>query len=132
MSFQLPAYWVSFGPHGPRTLPPKDEWKKVLLYTIAGCSLVGLMWPLRDLGARPAPRTMTKEWQEKTNEYLIRQHVEPLTGVSATYYSDADLKGAIQSDKGVMKRHVDIRGNSGGDTYSPKTTSYEDGKGKGH
>lgn len=130
-SLQLLAYYVSFGPHGPRTLPPKGEWKKVLLYTIGGCSIVGFLWPLRDLGARPAPRTMTKEWQEKSNEYLRAQHTEPLTGVSAVYYPDANLKGAIQSDKGVMKGHVNIRGNSGGDSYSPKTTSYEDGKGKG-
>ena len=45
--------------------------------------------------ARPPPRTMNREWQEKTNEYLKEQKVEPITGYSSEGYKG---KGAIQSD----------------------------------
>lgn len=45
--------------------------------------------------ARPPPKTMSREWQEKTNEYLKEQKVEPITGISSEGYKG---KGAIQND----------------------------------
>lgn len=45
------------------------------------------------LGGRPAPKTMSKEWQEASNEYLKEQKVEPVTGFAAEDYKG---KGMIQ------------------------------------
>ncbi|KAK3078495.1 Cytochrome c oxidase polypeptide 5, mitochondrial [Coniosporium uncinatum] len=36
--------------------------------------------------ARGSPKTMTKEWQEASNEYLKGQNSEPITGVSSEGY----------------------------------------------
>ena len=66
----IAAYWIAFGPHGPRALPPPDETFKVVTYTIAGvAAAVVLMFIVKQF-ARPPPSTMNKEWEEQTNEYL--------------------------------------------------------------
>ena len=64
------AYWIAFGPHGPRALPPPGEGKKVAAYTAAGVLFSFIIFVTVRSFANPAPRTMTKEWQEATNEYL--------------------------------------------------------------
>lgn len=64
------AYWIAFGPHGPRALPPPDEGKKVLLYTFIGLGVSFVVFAAMRMVANPAPHTMNKEWQEATNEYL--------------------------------------------------------------
>ena len=64
------AYWIAFGPHGPRSLPPPGE-NLYILKMVAlsmGAALV-LLWASRQL-ARPAPKTMNAQYQEMTNEYL--------------------------------------------------------------
>ena len=64
------AYWVAFGPHGPRALDPPGEGKKVALYTAIGlCASLLIFGTVRSF-AKPPPSTMTKEWQEATNEFL--------------------------------------------------------------
>ncbi|KAL2264417.1 hypothetical protein VTK26DRAFT_3304 [Humicola hyalothermophila] len=88
------AYWIAFGPHGPRSLPPPGENKKVALYTAVGVGFSLLLFSALRFFAKPAPATMTKEWQEKTNEILIAQKSDPLTGISSEGYSG---KGHIQS-----------------------------------
>ncbi|KAI9825221.1 MAG: Cytochrome c oxidase subunit 5A [Thelocarpon impressellum] len=88
------AYWIAFGPHGPRALPPPGETQKIVLYTLAGLGVaLGLMWAARSV-ARPPPSTMNKEWQEATNEYLKAQRVEPISGLSSADYVG---KGQVQS-----------------------------------
>lgn len=64
------AYWIAFGPHGPRALPPPDEGKKVFLYTLAGLGVSVVIFAILRSFAKPPPHTMTKEWQEASNEYL--------------------------------------------------------------
>ena len=63
------AYWIAFGPHGPRAQAPKGEsWKvfaKVTQLTIASV----LVFYAIHFFAGPKPKTMSKEWQEATNEY---------------------------------------------------------------
>lgn len=63
------AYWIAFGPHGPRAQPPKGEgWKiffKVLQLT--GASVLVFYAVHAFAGKQPA--TMSKEWQEASNEY---------------------------------------------------------------
>lgn len=66
----MPAYWIAFGPHGPRALPPPDERRRVALYTMYGVGVaLVIVWGARQF-ARGPPPTMTKEYQEQTNEYL--------------------------------------------------------------
>jgi len=75
------AYWIAFGPHGPRALPPPGETRKVVLYTFLGIAASGaLFWVTRHFASKETPRTMTKEWQEASEEYLKAQGSEPITG----------------------------------------------------
>lgn len=64
------AYWIAFGPHGPRSLPPPDEGKKVALGVAVGILASLALFSTSRLFAKPAPHTMNKEWQEAANEYL--------------------------------------------------------------
>lgn len=64
------AYWVAFGPHGPRALPPPGEGLKVFSYTMIGVVAAGLIFATTRAFAREGPSTMNKEWQEATNEYM--------------------------------------------------------------
>lgn len=64
------AYWIAFGAHGPRALDPPGEGKKVALYVAVGMGVSLALFGLIRSFAGPAPATMTKEWQEQTNEYL--------------------------------------------------------------
>lgn len=70
----LAAYWIAFGPHGPRAeAPPGESWK-VARYTAYGVLASVVIFSLTRYFARPAPRTMTKEYQELSNEYLRVRH----------------------------------------------------------
>ncbi|KAK0634789.1 cytochrome c oxidase subunit IV family [Bombardia bombarda] len=91
------AYWIAFGPHGPRSLPPAGEGKKVALYTAVGVGLSFVIFAALRSFAKPPPSTMTKEWQEETNEYLKAQNSDPLTGISSEGYEG---KGHVQSPSG--------------------------------
>ncbi|MCJ1363928.1 Cytochrome c oxidase subunit 5A [Acarospora aff. strigata] len=46
--------------------------------------------------AREPPTTMTKAYQEQSNEYLKNQNTEPITGVSSEGYKG---QGMVQSAK---------------------------------
>lgn len=46
------------------------------------------------LAGKGSPKTMTKEWQEASTEYLKEQKSEPLTGFSSEGYNG---KGMVQS-----------------------------------
>jgi len=88
------AYYIAFGAHGPRSLPPPGEGWKVAGYTLIGVGVsFGLFVTLR-IFAGPAPGTMNKEYQQATNEYLKAQNSEPISGISSEGYSGP---GAIQS-----------------------------------
>lgn len=63
------AYWISFGPHGPRAQPAKGEGMRIALKTgQLILASIALFYAIH-LFAKPAPRTMSKEWQEASNEY---------------------------------------------------------------
>ncbi|KAF2238409.1 cytochrome c oxidase polypeptide 5 [Viridothelium virens] len=88
------AYWIAFGPHGPRAgTPPGENWK-VFSYTLVLLAVATGVFALTRHFARPPPKTMTKEYQEQTNEYLKSQNTEPITGVSSEGYKG---KGMVQS-----------------------------------
>ncbi|KAI4285720.1 MAG: hypothetical protein L6R38_000458 [Xanthoria sp. 2 TBL-2021] len=88
------AYWIAFGPHGPRSLPPPGEGKKIFWYTMLGLGVSGVLFLLIRTLSRPAPKTMNAQYQAMTNEYLKAQRTEPITGVSSEGYTG---KGMIQS-----------------------------------
>ena len=65
------AYYIAFGPHGPRRPPPPDEGRKVFFLSAAVIAAAVGVFSLTRLFANPVrPRTMTKEWQEATEEYM--------------------------------------------------------------
>ncbi|BFZ55610.1 Cytochrome c oxidase subunit 5B, mitochondrial [Savitreella phatthalungensis] len=89
------AYFVAFGPHGPRASShPPGFGTKVAVGTLLGLGLsTGIFFAIRSMG-NPPPRTMTREYQEATNERMIEEKIEPITGVSSEGYKG---KGAVQS-----------------------------------
>lgn len=91
------AYWIAFGPHGPRAEPPPDEGKRVALGTTIALVVSLIIFAGTRTFSRPAPKTMTKEWQEASNEYLKMQKTEPFSGIGSKGYSGP---GMIQSPPG--------------------------------
>jgi len=88
------AYYIAFGAHGPRALPPPGEGWKVAGYTAVGVGVSFLLFMAIRMGAKGSPSTMNKEYQEATNEYLKSQNSEPISGISSEGYSG---KGMVQS-----------------------------------
>jgi len=82
------AYYVAFGPHGPRTpVNPPGSIFKTILGTFAVIGVAGLMfYGLRTL-ASPPPKTLTKEWQEASNERAKEQKMNPISGIASEGYS---------------------------------------------
>jgi len=82
------AYYVAFGPHGPRApVSPPGSGFKILLGT-AGCvGIAGLLFMGVRSMAPPPPRTITKEWEEATNERAIEKKINPITGISSEGYT---------------------------------------------
>ncbi|KAI0162921.1 cytochrome c oxidase polypeptide V [Pestalotiopsis sp. NC0098] len=88
------AYWIAFGPHGPRAQAPADEGRKVALYVAIGVGVSLAVFSTMRMFAKPPPPTMTKEYQEASNEFVKAQRAEPLTGISSPGYEG---KGMVQS-----------------------------------
>jgi len=88
------AYWIAFGPHGPRAQDPPGEGWKVMGYSALGVFVSFIIFCAIRAFAKPPPKTMTKEWEEMTNEYLKSQNSEPITGLSSQGYTG---KGQVQS-----------------------------------
>jgi len=80
------AYWIAFGPHGPRAGTPPGEGLRVFYGVLLGLGATTVIFGLIRALAGPAPATMTKEYQEATNEYLKGQNSEPITGISSEGY----------------------------------------------
>ncbi|KAL2828569.1 cytochrome c oxidase subunit IV-domain-containing protein [Aspergillus pseudoustus] len=88
------AYYIAFGPHGPRALPPKGEGFKIFI-KVAQLTLASFaIFYAIHLFAKPQPKTMSKEWQEASNEYALREKINPIYGISSEGYEG---KGFVQS-----------------------------------
>ncbi|KAF3941736.1 hypothetical protein ABW19_dt0210101 [Dactylella cylindrospora] len=89
------SYWIAFGPHGPRRGDPPGETWYVVKGAVTVIIATGLFWfGGHALTAKPPPKTMSKEWQEMSNEYMKEQKIEPITGVSSEDYKGP---GMVQS-----------------------------------
>ena len=64
------AYYIAFGAHGPRALPPPGEGWKIAGYTTLGIGVSFALFVVIRMFGKGSPATMTKEYQEATNEYL--------------------------------------------------------------
>ncbi|KAJ5894206.1 Cytochrome c oxidase polypeptide 5 [Penicillium taxi] len=95
------AYWIAFGPHGPRTEYPKGEGLRVFFKTAQlTAAAVALFYGVHYF-AKPWPKTMTKEWQEASNEYALSENINPLHGISKAGYSGA---GFVQSGPAPVEK----------------------------
>lgn len=99
------AYYVAFGPHGPRTPanPPGTAVKVGATVTGLVAVAAAIITTLHYYGmyslcvdgfastrtiifvAAPPPKTLTKEWQEASNEYARENKINPITGMSSMY-----------------------------------------------
>lgn len=88
------AYWIAFGPHGPRALPPPGENWMVFRWTMYGVGIsFVIFWVIRQF-ARPAPGTMTAQYQEMTNEYLKVSELH-ISTMAISGYQEPLLKQSI-------------------------------------
>ncbi|CAE6492283.1 unnamed protein product [Rhizoctonia solani] len=85
------AYFVAFGPHGPRTpTSPTGQGTKVIagtLFVILAAG--GAFGVVRAFGveyAGPVPRTITKEYEQAMNERAVAQKMNPITGITSEGY----------------------------------------------
>ncbi|KAF9651497.1 cytochrome c oxidase subunit IV [Thelephora ganbajun] len=89
------AYYIAFGPHGPRAdLHPPGSVPKLIMAILVGVAAGGALYLTSRAFAGPPPKTMTKEWQEASNERARELNLDPITGVPSEGYSG---KGFVQS-----------------------------------
>ncbi|KAK7031185.1 Cytochrome c oxidase subunit 5B, mitochondrial [Paramarasmius palmivorus] len=91
------SYYVAFGPHGPRApiSKPGDN-LKIFACVVGLVGVTGVISALIRAGAPEAPKTMSKEWQEATNERALEQKMNPITGISSEGYKG---KGFVSESK---------------------------------
>ncbi|KAF8263572.1 cytochrome c oxidase subunit IV-domain-containing protein [Lactarius quietus] len=82
------AYYVAFGPHGPRApVSPPGTTVKVVAGVGVLIATAGLIYGGIRSVAPPPPRTITKEWEEASNERAKELKINPITGISSEGYS---------------------------------------------
>jgi len=101
------AYWIAFGPHGPRALPPPGENWTIFWYTLAAIGVSGLLFGTVKYFGRGPPRTMTKEYQEATNEYLAENRIEPITGPGDPANGVSMVQSKPEATAGAAKKKED-------------------------
>ncbi|GAA5833552.1 hypothetical protein JCM11251_003525 [Rhodosporidiobolus azoricus] len=79
------AYYVAFGPHGPRE-PVQADAGKTVAGVAAALAVGGVLFYLMRLGGKETPKTLTREYQEAANERLIEQKSDPFTGITSEGY----------------------------------------------
>ncbi|KAG2052763.1 COX4, subunit IV of cytochrome c oxidase [Suillus hirtellus] len=82
------AYYVAFGPHGPRApVSPPGQGFKVFLGTMGLVGVAGLLTLVIRSQSPPPPKTITREWEEASNQRALEQKSNPITGISSEGYS---------------------------------------------
>ncbi|QRV74923.1 cytochrome C oxidase polypeptide IV [Ceratobasidium sp. AG-Ba] len=81
------AYFVAFGPHGPRTpVVPEGQTMKVITGTLALIGVATAVYGVIRSYGGAMPKTFTKEYQEAMNERAKEQKMNPITGISSEGY----------------------------------------------
>ncbi|RDA89613.1 hypothetical protein CP533_1479 [Ophiocordyceps camponoti-saundersi (nom. inval.)] len=88
------AYWIAFGPHGPRAVDPPGTNARIAWTVVKGLVASFVIFAIIRSFAKPEPHTMSREYQEASNEMLKRQKADPITGISSEGYTG---RGQIQS-----------------------------------
>lgn len=65
------AYWIAFGPHGPRAVDPPGTNARVAWGVAIGLGVSFGLFAIVRFFAKPVPYTMSQEYQEQSNEFLI-------------------------------------------------------------
>ncbi|KAJ2453165.1 cytochrome c oxidase [Coemansia sp. RSA 2336] len=88
------VFYATYGPHSRRRVrgKPGDNWK--VFFGVVGTIAVSLTISTLLRNSIPKPRTMTKEWQEASNEYARERNINPISGVSSEGYKG---KGFVQN-----------------------------------
>ncbi|KAH9852775.1 cytochrome c oxidase subunit IV-domain-containing protein [Lenzites betulinus] len=82
------AYYVAFGPHGPRA--PVDKpgaTPKIVLGVLGLMVSAGVAFYSIRAAAPAPPRTITKEWEEAENERARELKLNPISGIASEGYS---------------------------------------------
>lgn len=74
-----------------------------MLYAAIGVGISGVLFFGIHSMARPPPRTMTKEWQEATNEYLRVRHASKCHSARTVVLTMSRLRNPIQSTVSAVK-----------------------------
>ncbi|KAJ3997220.1 cytochrome c oxidase subunit IV family [Lentinula boryana] len=89
-----PAYYVAFGPHGPRAPVSKPgDGFKIFAGTAALIGVTGIIYYAIRVFSPAPPRTINKEWQEASNQRALEQKMNPITGIASEGYAG---KGFVQ------------------------------------
>ncbi|KAI0261397.1 cytochrome c oxidase subunit IV family [Gloeopeniophorella convolvens] len=88
LSEKKAAYYVAFGPHGPRApVNPPGTSVKVLAGVTVLIGTAGLLYAGVRSVAPPPPHTITKEWEEASNERAKELKINPISGISSEGYA---------------------------------------------
>ncbi|KAJ2963601.1 hypothetical protein NQZ79_g1387 [Umbelopsis isabellina] len=90
------AYYIAFGAHGPREpLTQPGHGMKVLIGTIGVVAASTALFYVIRQNAIEKPKTISKEWEEATNEYMKEQKMNPISGIASEGYKG---KGYVVSE----------------------------------
>lgn len=72
------AWYISYGAWGPRRpIHPKGEAGKIATGVFVGLAISGAIFGLIRINSPDAPKTMNREWQEQSDEYLKSKNANP-------------------------------------------------------
>ncbi|KAI8576988.1 hypothetical protein K450DRAFT_253826 [Umbelopsis ramanniana AG] len=81
------AYYIAFGAHGPREPITKPGHNlKVVIGTIGVVAASAALFYVIRQNAIEKPKTISKEWEEATNEYMKEQKMNPISGIASEGY----------------------------------------------
>ncbi|KAI0823578.1 cytochrome c oxidase subunit IV-domain-containing protein [Trametes gibbosa] len=82
------AYYVAFGPHGPRApIDKPSATPKIFFGVLALIASAGVLFYSIRAAAPAPPRTINKEWEEAENERARELKLNPISGISSEGYS---------------------------------------------
>ncbi|ORX60290.1 cytochrome c oxidase subunit IV [Hesseltinella vesiculosa] len=88
------SFYIAFGPHGPREPVTGPGHTQKVVAGVAGVLVASAaLFALIRSGGKEKPVTMSKEWQEASNEYMKSQNSNPISGISSEGYKG---KGMVQ------------------------------------